>query len=214
MGALAILSCVVLVIALWYDWKYGRRNKMLAKIAAVKPTYPLIGSNLAFFGKSSSEVFNVLVKASLEHTPAWRFDMTPFLKAVFLQEPKAIEDLLSTMKLTSKSGEYELFKNWLGEGEKSQRMLMRSDQPELDPSTSGLLVSNGKKWHQRRKIITPAFHFTILKSFTEIMEAHGETFIGLLKQREGEHVDIVKLLGLFTLDVIGGEWRRSTSFVR
>lgn len=71
--------------------------------------------------------------------------------------------------------------------------------------SSGLLTSTGKKWHQRRKIITPSFHFKILESFTEVMEKQGQIFITNLKKREGQQTDFFPLVGLYALDVICGE---------
>ena len=33
---------------------------------------------------------------------------------------------------------------------------------------TGLITSNGKKWSDRRKLLTPTFHFNILKEYFEI----------------------------------------------
>ncbi|XP_059620238.1 probable cytochrome P450 4ac1 [Phlebotomus argentipes] len=46
---------------------------------------------------------------------------------------------------------------------------------------TGLLTANGKKWQQRRRILTPTFHFNILKEFLTIFHEECEKFIGLLK---------------------------------
>jgi cytochrome P450 family 4 len=165
---------------------YRKRNQMLSKIPVARPTYPLIGTNLAIAGKSIMEMLKYGERTCLELGPVWRFDMTPFFSAVIVSDLKVLNELLLSKTLTTKGVEYDFLHDWLGDG---------------------LIVANGQKWHQRRKIITPAFHFKILENFVAIMEFHGDTLIKILKQREGEKVDVFPLCGLFALDVICGESR-------
>ena len=56
--------------------------------------------------------------------------------------PETVEPLFNnSAELLGKAWHYDCIKRWLG---------------------TGLLTSTGKKWHSRRKMLTPAFHFQIL----------------------------------------------------
>lgn len=46
----------------------------------------------------------------------------------------------------------------------------------------------GKKWHDRRKIITPAFHFKILESFVFVFDRLGNTVIDKLNGLDDESI--------------------------
>jgi len=41
----------------------------------------------------------------------------------------------------------------------------------------GLLVANGQKWARNRRLLTPAFHFDILKPYTAVFNASADTFV-------------------------------------
>uniref|UniRef100_A0A1I8NTI0 Cytochrome P450 n=1 Tax=Stomoxys calcitrans TaxID=35570 RepID=A0A1I8NTI0_STOCA len=68
----------------------------------------------------------------------------------------------------------------------------------------GLLTSDGKKWHTRRKIITPTFHFKILEEFLEVFDHQSTILLQCLEEKaDGRStIDIYPLICLFTLDVI------------
>lgn len=65
----------------------------------------------------------------------------------------------------------------------------------------------GKKWHDRRKIITPAFHFNILERFVEIFDRLGNTVVEKLKTiPPDEPTEFYPIAVLYALDVMCGEY--------
>lgn len=67
----------------------------------------------------------------------------------------------------------------------------------------GLLTSSGRKWRERRKLITPAFHFRILESSLGIFNKHAHIMAEKVQQSlEKPFVDIVPLLTMCSLDII------------
>lgn len=111
----ALLASAIVLFTVWYQIKYYRRNRLLSQIPAVS-SYPIIGSNLSFYGKSPQEIFQLLEKASEELGPVYRFDFSPFATTVMANDPKIIEDLLSSNTLIQKSIEYDYVRRWLGDG--------------------------------------------------------------------------------------------------
>nr|XP_024217166.1 cytochrome P450 4C1-like isoform X2 [Halyomorpha halys] len=68
---------------------------------------------------------------------------------------------------------------------------------------TGLLTSTGHKWFQRRKAITPTFHFKILNQFIEVFERKSKIFVESLKAKaNGQSFDIHPFVSRFSLDVI------------
>ncbi|CRK94499.1 CLUMA_CG008004, isoform A [Clunio marinus] len=179
MGFIAYFFVVVIIIVVWYQTKYLRRSCLLQKIPAFR-SYPVIGSSLSFIGKSAVDIFKVVEDAS-KLGPIFRFDFSPFKSLIICNDPKVVEGILSSQELIVKSYQYDYMKDWLSDG---------------------LLLSTGRKWHQRRKIITPTFHFNILQQFADIMDRHGKIFVSNLKKFEGQEIDFFSPVSLYALDVI------------
>uniref|UniRef100_UPI003B834D28 cytochrome P450 4C1-like n=1 Tax=Chironomus tepperi TaxID=113505 RepID=UPI003B834D28 len=67
---------------------------------------------------------------------------------------------------------------------------------------TGLLTSDGDKWHQRRRMLTPAFHFNILKEFAEIFREEADQLVVDLKKTGGKVVDMIPISTQFTLNTV------------
>lgn len=65
----------------------------------------------------------------------------------------------------------------------------------------------GKKYHDRRKIVTPAFNFQMMEKYAARFDILGKKFIKKLKEFDADaEIEVFHLMGLFALDVICGKW--------
>lgn len=75
--------------------------------------------------------------------------------------------------------------------------------------------STGKKWHDRRKVLTPAFHFNILERFVETFDRIGNNVVDKLKKFDTtDDVEFYPIALLYALDVMCGElkWNRQLMY--
>lgn len=72
---------------------------------------------------------------------------------------------------------------------------------------TGLLISDGNKWHTRRKLLTPAFHFKILQEFVAVFVKHANELVNELQKCGNDNsVDIVPYVTTFTLSSVCGKY--------
>lgn len=101
---------------------------------------------------------------------------------VILTKAKGFETVLSSNKFLSKGPDYIFMRPWLG---------------------LGLLTSDGGKWHSRRKMLTPTFHFKILEDFLVIMNEQSQILNDKLSKLDPKQpVDIFPQVTYCALDII------------
>ncbi|XP_026829554.1 cytochrome P450 4C1-like [Ooceraea biroi] len=93
-----------------------------------------------------------------------------------------IKTILNSTKYNTKGILYKFLRPWLRDG---------------------LLISKGGKWQERRKILTPTFHFNILKQFVDIMVEESNHMTKSLKDMEDSTVqDLQSFFSYHTLNII------------
>ncbi|XP_068626931.1 cytochrome P450 4C1-like [Battus philenor] len=157
---------------------YNRRAVLTRKIPGTNDRF--IFGNAFDFIKSPVELFSYTRELAKKHNGIYRFWSFQF-GAVFIYNPEDIEVILSSMKHHQKSQFYDFLKPWLKDG---------------------LLLSYGKKWQERRKILTPAFHFNILRRYFARLETNTGRLKKTLNENLNDKVDIVPIISEYTLNSI------------
>nr|ACL80141.1 cytochrome P450 family 4 [Azumapecten farreri] len=82
------------------------------------------------------------------------------------------------------------------------KILLKSSEPKS--KRDGLLISDGKKWERNRRLLTPAFHFDVLKPYVQIYNNVFSIFLDKLEKATsgGRSVEIYESVGLATLDTM------------
>ena len=175
------LFVVFIIFYIIIRQKYGKYFRMVHDFGGT-PAYPLIGTAHHFINKKSSEMLQMFMDYSRDFSLTGRHWMGPEIH-LCTADPKFYEVILSSSTEINKSDMYKFLKNWL---------------------VDGLLLSQGKKWVTRRKMITPTFHFRILEQFLDIFDHQGDILIDILgKYAEGnEAFEAFSFVSLYALDVI------------
>ena len=142
---------------------------------------PLFGSSL-HLERVPYKLTKQLLGWAKETSHVYRlmFSFKPFIFASKAEYSKVV---LSSQKLMRKSILYTFLHDWLG---------------------TGLLTSYGKKWKNRRRLITPSFHFSILSRFVEVFEKHALNLVERIgaSADKKETVDVQKVVSLATLEAM------------
>ncbi|XP_072165421.1 cytochrome P450 4V2-like [Diadema setosum] len=182
-GILAAIFVVTSIIV-YYMARFIRIYLLISKFHG-PPALPIVG-NTHQFSTDSREFFvynNTVLNEYRQKTGGivrYWLGLKPSLN---IYAAKHMEAILNNSRHMDKGFGYDFVKPWLG---------------------LGLLLSSGKKWFHRRKMLTPAFHFSILQNFMDVYNEQSNILaekIGAFADKSNP-VNIFPLVTYCALDVI------------
>ncbi|XP_020289584.1 cytochrome P450 4C1-like isoform X2 [Pseudomyrmex gracilis] len=177
---ITILLLLILYIIIYDFYVHHNRSGRLLRLIPGAPSIPILGSAL-LFQCSQEEAWHVVRYFTDKIYPITKLWIGPTCN-IYLRHPDDLEKVLSSTKHIEKSILYDALRPWLKDG---------------------LLTSKGSKWHIRRKLLTPTFHFSLLQQFVEVLIEEGNHMTNFLKESEGTVIkNLVPFLSEHTLNAI------------
>lgn len=185
------LFTAFLCVCLWKTIKYLISYRQIARAVA---NFPLHEDNHWFLGLAhlveDSDTFIRLGQKFVNKVhPAVFVTWLMFIRpGVAIVHPRSMKSLLtashtSAPKAHGWTGIYRLLAPWLGDG---------------------LLVSNGKKWERSRRLLTPAFHFDILRPYVAIYNDVADILLRKIEELScsGKSINVCHVISHATLDTM------------
>ncbi|XP_005180618.3 cytochrome P450 4d8 isoform X2 [Musca domestica] len=176
-----VVTLILLLLILTNNKSHRRKRAALVKLPGPN-AYPIIGSIHIIHQVNLTNVFEKMTEFFTTYGPVLRM-VALHRYAVISMDTELNEQLLASSVHITKHKTYDILHQWLG---------------------VGLLMSTGKKWHSRRKIITPTFHFKILEEFLEIFDRQASVALHFLAKRADGRTafDAYPYVSMLTLDII------------
>ncbi|XP_062570263.1 leukotriene-B4 omega-hydroxylase 3-like [Saccostrea cucullata] len=164
--------------------RYRRMKTITDRMVQLGPHHPIWGHLLLFqdMAEFCSRASEVVEKTRAKVICSWIMFIVPLISTCHPDTAKVVIKE-ATAKPKHEIVGYRLVEPWLGDG---------------------LLLSDGKKWERNRRLLTPAFHFDILRPYVDIYNEVAEIFLGKLQKfcDAKESVEIYSLVTLAALDTM------------
>ncbi|XP_078686339.1 cytochrome P450 4F12-like [Branchiostoma floridae x Branchiostoma belcheri] len=146
------------------------------------PPFHWLYCNLHLTGNEFGEEYLAMTRDVVEKHPRAHTLWWPgYMPLITLTHPAPIKQLLKAP--TKKSVDYDHLRPWLG---------------------NGLVMSDGPVWKAQRRLLTPAFHFDILKQYISVYNMAAEEMIEKLVEYDGkdQSVEMFQQASLCTMEII------------
>ncbi|XP_040899923.1 cytochrome P450 4B1 [Toxotes jaculatrix] len=144
------------------------------------PGHWLFGHVLQF--KQDGTDFDKIVQWGQQYPYAFPLWFGPFVCFLNIHHPDYVKTILTSTEPKDDLA-YRFLASWIGEG---------------------LLVSKGQKWFRHRRLLTPGFHYDVLKPYVKLMSDSAKTMLDKWESYAdtNESFELFEHVSLMTLDSI------------
>uniref|UniRef100_A0A8B9N7T2 CP4B1 protein n=1 Tax=Accipiter nisus TaxID=211598 RepID=A0A8B9N7T2_9AVES len=163
---------------------YKERKKLIKALEAFPgpPKHWLYGHNHLL---NTTKILNQIVSWGEEYPYAFPRWLGPVLPSLVIHHPEYAKSIFGQTgkRLHLSDVPYKFLVPWIGQG---------------------LLNLGGTKWFQHRKLLTPAFHYDVLKSYVALMSESVKVMLDKWEKKNTERksVELFQDISLMTLDSI------------
>ena len=171
-----LLVCLVLWLLPSALWQYYRQCKAFRSIPG-PPIHWLLGEKWT----RSEEEREKRTKLIQEHRwKVYRRWTGPFWPVLYVAHPEAIQEVIKFPK---------------------SRTMLEVFRPAIGDS---ILIAEGKKWFHNRRLLTPAFHFEIMKGYIPIINSCLQVLVKKWSSasKEGQCLLVLRDITKLSMDVI------------
>ena len=188
MFAIYVVLSAVGAILIKYLRDYLNFRKYYSNLPGSKDLHPLLGNLHLFpgFGEDRLAFDHELSRLYKYFNRVWA---GPFGAFLFVYHPDTVKEIIKSNAIKPRNSggliatSYDMGAQWIGEG---------------------LVLSNGPKWYHNRRLLTPSFHFDILKKYLEIYNDCARILLSKMDESSQTEtsVDIQAVISKYALDVI------------
>ncbi|XP_070822232.1 cytochrome P450 4B1-like [Chaetodon trifascialis] len=144
------------------------------------PSHWLFGHTNEF--KQDGTDMDLLVKWGEQYPYAFPIWLGPFASFLYIHHPDYVKTVLATTEPKDNLS-YRFIESWIGDG---------------------LLVSKDQKWFRHRRLLTPGFHYDVLKPYTKLMSDSAKIMLDKWKcyADTNKSFELFEHVSLMTLDSI------------
>nr|AHV83446.1 cytochrome P450 family 4 [Pinctada imbricata] len=180
-----VLAAIIAYKIIFFLLEWRKKIEICKNMPSIGPRHWLWG-HLNMFSSTAERA--KLERKMLERTGAkifvtWLGPFSPLISVCHPDTAKLLFKSSEPKSVFKPPGVYYFIKSWLG---------------------MGLLLSYDKNWERNRRLLTPAFHFDILKPYVKIYNSVADTFLKNIHQNldSNNNVELYSLVSLATLDTM------------